>query len=256
MAVDGIAGTGGEENGGAAEFAGIEPTACGSLGADEFVERMARAVGLDFAQGRGLRRGNVARPYAVALDVVSPIFGADIAGEHLQSALGGGIGRDRLAAELAHHGADVDDFASLALHHFGQHGTAHDVGSHEIHVDDLLELLTLHLMHGDALDDSGVVDKDVYLPYFLVDALHECLYVVLLSHVADVAFHVGDACLLVVVKAPLRGSLVDVVEDDVVDACGHERLRDVEAYAVAGSSDPGVLAFERKWVFSHGIKRV
>ena len=98
-------------------------------------------------------------------------------------------------------------------------------------------------MHGDALDDAGVVDQDVDLSYLLVDLLHECLHVVFLRDVAHVALHVLDASLFVVVQTTLQGCLVDVVEDDVLNTCCNKRLCDVEANAVRGAGNPGVLAF-------------
>ena len=103
-------------------------------------------------------------------------------------------------------------------------------------------------MHGDALDDAGVVDQDVDLSHLYVDALHERLDIILLGHVADIARDIGDAGFLVVGEAPLQSGFVDVVEDDVVDAGGDESFRDVEADAVGSARDPGVLSFKRKRV--------
>ena len=83
---------------------------------------------LPLAQGRGLRRFDIARPDAVALDVAGAVFGADVAREHLQAALGRGVGGNGLAAQLGHHGADVDDFAVALLDHCGDDGLGADEG--------------------------------------------------------------------------------------------------------------------------------
>ena len=248
VAVDRVGGMGGQEHGRAAEFARVEPAAGRGLRADEAVEGMAAAVGLAFAERGGLRRGDVAGADAVALDVVFTVLGADIAGQHLEAALGRRIGGDGLAAEFGHHRADVDDLPFAALHHFGKDGGGDDVRGHEVHVDDLLEFLALHLVHRDALDDAGVVDEDVDLADLGVNALHQGLDGLFVGDVADIAGHVRDARLLVVGEAALEGGLVDVIENDVLRAGGDESLRDVEADAVGGAGDPGVFPFQGKQI--------
>ena len=55
-------------------------------------------------------------------------------------------------------------------------------------------------MHRDALDDAGVVDKDVYLSYLLMNALYKGGHGLLVRNVAYVAVHVGDAGLAVGVQ--------------------------------------------------------
>ena len=87
-------------------------------------------------------------------------------------------------------------------------------------------------MHRDALDDAGIVDEDVYLSDFCMDLFYEVLHGILVCHVADVAFYVLNASLLVVVKSALQGCLIDVVEDDGLDASGYESLGNVETDTV------------------------
>ena len=140
---------------------GRAPAGCRCLGNDELVKRVTTAVGLRLAQRCGLRRGDVARPNAVALDIGLAKLGADVLGEHLESALGGGIAGDGLAAELAHHGADVDDLAVALGDHAGQAGLGHDKRRIEVDVDNATEVLGAHVEHRGALDDTGVVDQDV-----------------------------------------------------------------------------------------------
>ena len=47
---------GSQEHAGADHVLGGAPAACGGLGADEGIEGMAAAIGLDLAQGSGLER--------------------------------------------------------------------------------------------------------------------------------------------------------------------------------------------------------
>ena len=67
QAVDEVGSLGGEEYGGAAQILGLAPALGGGLGDDEPVERMTGTIGLDLAQGCGLRGGDVAGSDAVAL---------------------------------------------------------------------------------------------------------------------------------------------------------------------------------------------
>ena len=99
-------------------------------------------------------------------------------------------------------------------------------------------------MHGDALDDAGVVDEDVNLADLSVDFLDESLDVVFLRNVADIAVNVLDAGLLIVGQSALKGCFVDVVEDDVLDAGCNKRLGDVESDAVGSACNPSVFSFQ------------
>ena len=89
QAVDEVGSLGGEEDSGAAQILGLAPALGRGLGNDELVKRMTAAIGLDLAQGCGLRGGDVAGSDAVALDVVLAVLGGNVLGQHLQTALGG-----------------------------------------------------------------------------------------------------------------------------------------------------------------------
>ena len=106
-------------------------------------------------------------------------------------------------------------------------------------------------MHGDALDDAGVVDEDVDGAHLLMDFLHEGFHVVFLGHVAHIAFHVVDSGFLVVVESALKGGLVDVVENDGFDTGSHESLGDVETDTIGCARNPGVLPLKREWICCH-----
>ena len=131
-AVDEVGSGRGEEDGGAAQILSFAPAACGGLGDDEAVEGVTAAVGLTLAQRCGLRGGDVAGSDAVALDVVLAVLGGDVLGQHLQAALGSGVGGDSFAAQLAHHGADVDDLAAALLDHIGNDRLGDDEGGVQV----------------------------------------------------------------------------------------------------------------------------
>ena len=98
-------------------------------------------------------------------------------------------------------------------------------------------------MHGDALDDTCVVHKDVNLSHLLVYFFYECLHSVFVGHVAHIALHVLYASLFVVGKSALQGSLVNVVEDNGFDASLYKSLGNVEADTVRSTGNPGILTF-------------
>ena len=78
---------------------------------------MARTVRLHFTQRRRLRCGDIPRANAIALDIELTILGRNVAGEHLQPALGSGISRYCLTPQLTHHRTDIDDFSMPLLNH-------------------------------------------------------------------------------------------------------------------------------------------
>ena len=178
---------------------------------------MTAAVGLALAQRSGLRSGNVAGSYAVALDVVFAVLGADVAGEHLESALCGGVCGNGLTAELAHHGADVDDLAVALLDHAGDNCLGDDVGSDEVDIDDLTEVLCLHLEHRNALDDAGVVDKDVDGAEVALDVCDHLDDVLFIGNVAVVALGV-DALFGIGLHSLFHVLLAAAVESDLCAA--------------------------------------
>ena len=80
--------------------------------------------------------------------------------------------------------------ASYAEAGIKAHGYVCDVtdeGSVQVNIDDLTELSSAHLGHGDALDDTGVVDQNVDVADFLGDLCHHGVDGVLIGNVADVA---------------------------------------------------------------------
>ena len=99
-------------------------------------------------------------------------------------------------------------------------------------------------MHGNTLDDAGVVNQNIYLTHLLVNFLNQRLDVVFLGHVAHITLHVLDASLLVVSQTTLQGSLVDVVKDNCFDTCCNECLRNVEANAIRSACNPRILTFQ------------
>ena len=249
MAVDEVGSVGGQEHGGSLQIIGCTPAGGGGFGNDELIEGMPASVGLPLAQGRGLRRFDIARPDAVALDVVRAVFGADVAREHLQAALGRGIGGNGFAAQLGHHGADVDDFSVTFLDHRGDDGLGADEGGVEVHVDDLAEIVGAHLRHGDALDDARVVDQNVDDADLVLHVCHQGLHRAFISHVADVAM--GPDALFCIGGQPLVHQLLtDVVKDDG-STRGGKCLRNGETDAVGAARYPGDFTLQGKSVHIH-----
>ena len=203
---------------------------------------MHAAIGLLFAQGRGLRGSNVARSNAVALDVVLAILGADIPGQHLQAALGRRVGGNGLTAQLAHHGADVDDLAMALLDHGGDDGLGHDEGGVQVHVDHLAELLSGHFRHGDALDDAGVVHQNVDDAHLALHLRDKGIHRLLVGDVTHIAVGL-DALLGVGSQALVHQLLLDVVEHDGGARLAHG-TGDGKADAIAGAGDQGYLTLQ------------
>ena len=207
---------------------------------------MAAAIRLQLAQRSRLRGSDIARAKAVALDVVSTVFGADVAGEHLQTALGCCVGAHGLATQLRHHGADVDNLTLTTLHHLGQYSRRHDERTYQVDVDNLLELCAFHLVHRDTFDDAGIVHKDVDVTHLGVDFLNHLFHLVFFRNIANIAVHVSDTCVSIVLQTAGKELLVDVVEDNVLDTCCNKSFSNVEANAVRRTGDEGVLTFQRK----------
>ena len=207
---------------------------------------MTAAIRLALTQRSGLRRSNVTGADAVALDVVLAVLRANVAGEHLEATLGGGVGTHGLATQLTHHGAYIDDFALPARHHLRNHGRRTDVRTHQVHVNHALELCTGHLVHGNALDDTGVVHQNVYLPYLCMNLLYQFFYSLFIRHIAYIAVYIGNTGLFVCLQPLFHRSLVGRIKDDVFDTGLHKSLGNSKANAVCGSCYPGILALQRE----------
>ena len=244
MAVDEVGSVGSQEHSGAHQVLGLAPAGSGGLGDDELVEGVTAAVGLDLAERSGLGSSDVAGADAVALDVVLAVLGADVAGEHLQAALCRCVGGDGLTAQLAHHGADVDDLAVALLDHAGDNMLCHDVGGNQVDIDDLAEVLGLHLQHGNTLDDAGVVDQDVNGAQVPLDVGHQLDHVLLVGDVGIVAVGV-DALFMVGSHGGLHVMLAAAVESDLC-AGGGIGLGDGKADAVSGAGDQSYLTLQGK----------
>ena len=87
-------------------------------------------------------------------------------------------------------------------------------------------------MHGDAFDDAGVVDQDIDLAHVLMDFTDQRLDFVFLGDVANIALDILDTRFLIGGEAAVHKFLLDVIEDDGLDAGSCESLCDVETDAV------------------------
>ena len=180
------------------------------------------------------------------------VLGADVLREHLQTALGRRVCGNGLAAQLAHHGADVDDLAVALLDHGGDDGLGNDEGSVQVHVDNLTELSGGHLAHGNTLDDTGVVNQDVDHADFLLNGGNQRIDGILIGNVAHIT--VGfDASLFVSGDSLVHQLLLDVVKADGRAALGHT-AGNGEADAVGSAGNQGDLTFQREIFEFHDEK--
>ncbi len=174
---------------------------------------MTAAVRLALAQRRRLRRFNIARADAIALDVVFAVLAGDVARQHFQAALGRRVGAYGFAAQLAHHRADVDNLAVALFNHGGDHGLAYDKRSVQIDVHHLAELRGRHLAHGNALDNARIVHQNINHAHFGGNLLYQRLHGVFVRYVAHIAVRL-DSGLFVSGEAFIDELLLDIVEYD------------------------------------------
>ena len=205
---------------------------------------MSTAVRLTLTQRCCLRSSDVTRANAVALDIVASVLRADVARQHLQATFGGSVGADGLTTELTHHRADVDYLTFAAFHHLRQHCCADDVRCYQVNVNNLLEILPLHLMHRNTLDDTGVVDEDVNLPYLGMNFLHESLHGHFVRHVADITMYIADTRCLIICQRFVDSFLTAGIEDNLTGTGLSKCFGYSKTDAVACACDPGILAFQ------------
>ena len=153
------------------------------------------------------------------------------------------------AALEAEHGADVDYLAVSLFDHRGNYCLRADKGGVEVNVDDLTELSSAHLAHGDTLDDSSVVNENVDNADGRLNVSNHCVYSVLIGYVANVALY-GNTCLGISGKSLIYEFLLDVVEYDL-SASLVKRLCDGESYTVGCAGYESDLALKRKHIVSH-----
>ena len=72
-----------KEYSGTGQLFGLQPSVSRGLSADELVERMSAAIGLDLTKRSCLRSLDVTGSKAVTLNVVLAVLGADVLGQHL-----------------------------------------------------------------------------------------------------------------------------------------------------------------------------
>ena len=121
-----------------------------------------------------------------------------------------------------------------------------DEGSHKVDVHDLAEIFRAHLGHGDALDDAGVVHKDVDGAEFRGDFRHQLLHLGLVRHVRDVAVGL-DALCLIIRHCLVQVLLAAAVENDL-RAGARQGFRDGESDAVGSAGHKGYFSLQGKTV--------
>ena len=244
MTVDKVRCIGCQEHSRTHQILRCSPTACGRLGDDELIEGVAAAIRLPLPQRGGLGRGDVSGADAVALDVGFAVFRADVPGQHFQAALGRGIGGNRLPAQLAHHGADIDDLAVSLFQHAGNDGLCADKRTNQVDVHHLTEFLGTHFGHRNPLDNTGVVHQNIHTAQIRFDLFHQLLHLGFIRHICDVALGI-DSLGGIIRKCLVKVRLAAAVKGDF-RACARQRLRNGKPNAVSTAGDKGNFAFQRK----------
>ncbi len=121
------------------------------------------------------------------------------------------------------------------LYHAGDDRLRHNEGSYQVNVDDTAEILDVHLLHRDALDDAGIVHQDVDGAYGSLDVGHHGLDGFFVGDVAEVSLGVY-AEFLICCETAVYGLLTGAVEYNLRAGFG-ERACDSKPDSVSGTGD-------------------
>ena len=132
------------------------------------------------------------------------------------------------------------------LDHAWDDSLRHDEWCIEVYIDDLLKFLYTHLCHGNALDDTGIVYKDVYHAEFFLDVGNHGLDILFLGHIADVAPGIY-ALGLIVGQSLLEMVLAAAVECNLCSCLG-KSLSHCETYSIGSSCYQCHLPFKGEFL--------
>ena len=180
------------------------------------------------AQRCRLRRHDIARTNAIALDVPVAEFRSDVLRQHLETAFRRCVRRHRLAPHFAEHRADIDDLAVAFAQHAGQNSLRDDERRRQIDVNDLAEIRRLHLEHRRAFDDACIVHKNVDGAERLFDIGNHLAHRSLVRDITEISMRL-DAVLLVVRQCLVHVRLTAAVERNLrarVSICLRNRIAD------------------------------
>ena len=111
-------------------------------------------------------------------------------------------------------------------------------------IDHLAEIFCTHLAHGDALDDTGVIDQNINNADFLLNGSYQCIDSSLIGHIADIAVSLY-ALFGITGQTLVHQLLIDVIEAD--GGAGFSiGAGNGKANAVGCAGDQGNLALKRK----------
>ena len=128
------------------------------------------------------------------------------------------------------------------LNHAGDNCLGHDERRVQVHVNNLSELGSRHIAHGNPLDDAGIVHQNVHHAYFLLNLSNHLIDGVLTGHVTYIA--VGfDSLFLVSSQSLVNQLLLDIIEHDGC-ACACHGLGDGKADSVGCTCNQGYLALQ------------
>ena len=155
MAVDEARCVGRKENGRSAEFLHLAPAAGGGAGGEPagegwIVDQCLIEFGAEIAWAK-----------SVDLETVASPVDRHALGEHLHRALGSAVGRDAGAAELALHGADIDDLAMAARDHVTGNGLPHEEDTVEVNGGDAVPGLKREILQRGAVLHASVIEQNL-----------------------------------------------------------------------------------------------
>ena len=155
---------------------------------------MTASVCLRLTKRSSLRSSDVTRADTITLDVVFTIFRTDIASQHLQTTLSGSVSRYSFTTQFRHHRTDVDDLTCTFFHHSRQNSLSNDEWSIQVDVNYTTEISSIHLVHRNTADNTGVINKDINRTYFFLDSSNHCLNSRFVCHVAYVTVSFDTFC--------------------------------------------------------------
>ena len=113
-------------------------------------------------------------------------------GDGLHGSLGGAVNIAIGIGGVASHRADIDDMATVALHHAGNHKTGHGQQTLDIGVDHSIPVVVAAFVFGlKAEGEAGIVHKHVNIFPFGGQGLYALCRFLAVAHIEDEGQHIG-----------------------------------------------------------------
>ena len=119
--------------------------------------------------GLGLFGCKITWTDSIDLNIVGRPLYTHILCQHLKTSFGCCIGSYSISSQFTHHGTYVNDFTRFSLHHALNDSFGNNKRTDQIYFDDLFKIGDFHFCQRSTLDDSSIIDQDVYGTYFFFD---------------------------------------------------------------------------------------